>query len=71
MHTRDPLPNLTAHDLLREFHAWGPANRNAQDLRFGQYIHSRYALVPEGAFHTENASEAFDHLWRGLLAYQR
>ena len=64
-------PVLTTKDLMREFADWGESNRNYFDLRFGQAMHSKYHLVPDVAFYTEDKTEAFNELLEALKDYQR
>ena len=59
-------PILDSQTLLYEYAVWGVQygdGRDMQDLRFGQYIHNTYDLVPDVAFYTESATEAFEELY--------
>ena len=64
-------PILTTVDLTSEYLRWGPSNRNKQDLRFGQYIHSKYDRVPDVGFYTEDRDRAYFEILDELQDYQR
>ena len=67
-------PVLNSQDLISEYAIWGVQygnGRNKQDLRFGQYIHNTYHLVPDVGFYTEYATDAFEELYDKLQEYQR
>lgn len=65
---------LDSQSLISEYAIWGISygdGRNKQDLRFGQYIHNTYHLVPDIDFYTESATDAFEGLYAKLKEYQR
>ena len=64
-------PVLKTIDLVNEYMHWGAANRNKQDLRFGQYIHSKYDRVPDTGFYTEDRDAAYLEIYYLLQDYQR
>ena len=65
---------LSSEKLYNEYIKWIKvygAGRNNKDLRFGQYIHSEFLLVPDVAFYTENTFIAYNELFNKLQEYQR
>ena len=66
-------PVLTSDSLLTEYSYWRKhfGNRNDSDQRFGQFIHNKYHLVPDVAWNTENANEAYIEIYEKLKDYQR
>lgn len=65
---------LDSESLTCEYLAWGLSHkdgRNKEDLRFGQYIHNNYHLVPDVGFYTESSSEAYVEICEKLQEYQR
>lgn len=67
-------PVLTSENLSSEYIAWDffhKDGRNEEDLRFGQYIHNAYRLVPDVGFYTESSSEAYVEIYEKLQEYQR
>ena len=66
-------PVLTSENLLGEYVEWCKhfGNRNDSDQRFGQFIHNNYHLVPDVAWNTENANEAYVEIYEKLQEYQR
>ncbi|MTH61154.1 hypothetical protein [Paracoccus litorisediminis] len=66
--TRTPL---TTTALRREYVAWGPSNRNSNDLRFGQYLEVNYTHVPTGFLFAEDKDAVFAGLLERLQEYQR
>lgn len=60
---------LTIKRLNLEFISWEVDNghgRNADDLRFGQYIHNKYTIEGVDTFYLENAEEAYYKLLENL-----
>lgn len=66
-------PVLTSDSLLGEYSYWCKhfGNRDDSDQRFGQFIHNNYHLVPDVAWNTENAKEAYVEIYNKLQEYQR